>query len=315
MNDNDGRRPDDFPRSAGRDVRDLTQQRGPIVTVPASAAEGPSETQGEGGAQRVLRQRGKSRQETRQLIIDAAGVASLDLMLSFIAGSVSVDNYSSQWLYFSGFDMYVPPFTVGVVGSHQSGTAKLKATLTPPGPFTQAAPTAGQLVNITAYEDELVESPGIAITTSVAGLLTQNVRIQDGGGASLDSLAPALGGVNALIVALSPLNSAALSPLSTASGAAVASKVVKATPGKLFRVDFFNGNAAARFLQVFDAAALPGAGSVPLISRPVATLAADHIDFGAYGRQFSVGIVIANSSTGPTLTVGAADSLIDASYA
>lgn len=96
-------------------------------------------------------------------------------------------------------------------------------------------------------------------------------------------------------------------------GAVAASRVVKNAPGKAFRLTMFNGNAAARFFQVFDAAALPAEATVPLLSKSVAVGDSFTFDFGIYGRTFAVGIVVCNSTTGPTKTIGAADSLFDSS--
>lgn len=82
---------------------------------------------------------------------------------------------------------------------------------------------------------------------------------------------------------------------------------------RLHRIIATNTNAAQRFIQVFDATALPSNGATPLITFPLATLASTQppIDFGVYGRVFLNGIVIANSTTEATLTVGSADSFFD----
>jgi len=96
-------------------------------------------------------------------------------------------------------------------------------------------------------------------------------------------------------------------------GAAAASRIHKATPGKAFRLTMFNGNAAARFFQVFDSATLPADAVVPLLSVSVAANGSFTFDFGIYGRSFAAGIVVCNSTTGPTKTIGGADSIFDAS--
>lgn len=98
------------------------------------------------------------------------------------------------------------------------------------------------------------------------------------------------------------------------AGALAASRVIKATAGKLFKLRATNTNVAARNLQVFDSATLPADATVPLISVPMAIGAYVDIDFGIYGRAFANGIVVCNSTTAATKTIGAADSLFDASF-
>lgn len=67
----------------------------------------------------------------------------------------------------------------------------------------------------------------------------------------------------------------------------------------------------AQYIQIHDAAALPSNGAIPLMTYPVEANAGVYADYGR-GRQFSNGMVICNSSTAATLTVGGADCLIDA---
>lgn len=103
-------------------------------------------------------------------------------------------------------------------------------------------------------------------------------------------------------------------PTSKNAGALAASQIVSDGPGVLYGVRFTNTNAATRYLQVFDAEALPADAAVPLMSVPVAAGAFVALDFGAHGRAFGVGCVVCTSSTQATKTIGAADALIDTSY-
>ena len=89
--------------------------------------------------------------------------------------------------------------------------------------------------------------------------------------------------------------------------------VVVASPAKLFKINALNTNAAARWIQIFDAAAMPADATVPLISIPVGIGAAVSESWPD-GRPFKNGICICNSTTAATKTIGAADSLIDASF-
>lgn len=102
---------------------------------------------------------------------------------------------------------------------------------------------------------------------------------------------------------------------SFSAGFAVTNLVVKASAGRLFKVVFTNGNAAVRYLQIFNAASLVADTAVPIISIPVPIGQTFTLDLTQFGHWFTTGIVICNSSTGATKTIGAADSYINAWYA
>lgn len=97
-------------------------------------------------------------------------------------------------------------------------------------------------------------------------------------------------------------------------GALAHSGVINAKKGVLHRISMLNTNAAARYLQLFDAAAVPADAAVPLMSIPIPIGGWVNVDFGVYGKSFGVGICWSTSSTAATKTVGAADALVEASY-
>lgn len=102
-------------------------------------------------------------------------------------------------------------------------------------------------------------------------------------------------------------------PLNSRSLAYEASRIVKAGPGTLYGFTVYNAKNAAQFVLIFDAATLPGNGAIPEAVYTVATVQNLGVSW-LPGRIFQRGIVIANSSTGPTLTIGSADCFFDAQY-
>ncbi len=91
-----------------------------------------------------------------------------------------------------------------------------------------------------------------------------------------------------------------------------ASLVISSNPAKLHKVTGYNSLASAQFIQLHDAAALPVDTAVPKVVIAAAASSNFTIDFGKTGRNFATGIVLCNSWTGPTKTIGAANLWVDA---
>lgn len=98
-----------------------------------------------------------------------------------------------------------------------------------------------------------------------------------------------------------------------ATAAYAKSLVVKASAGRLFLLTGYNSNAATQFVQVHDAAAVPSDTAVPVytFAVPQGNFSLDLTNVGDY---FTNGIVVCNSSTGPTKTIGADDCWFVALY-
>lgn len=90
-----------------------------------------------------------------------------------------------------------------------------------------------------------------------------------------------------------------------------ASRVAAKNPVILNGITGYNSKASAQFIQIHDAAALPDDAEVPVLMMLVQASSTFGIDFGTHGREFANGIVICNSSTGPTKTIGSADCWFD----
>lgn len=103
-------------------------------------------------------------------------------------------------------------------------------------------------------------------------------------------------------------------PSNAATTAYAASLIVKSAAGTLVGLSGYNSKTSTQFLQIHDAAALPADAAVPKVVLAVPASSPFSLDFGPRGRAFASGIVICNSSTGPTKTIGSADLWLDAQY-
>jgi len=98
------------------------------------------------------------------------------------------------------------------------------------------------------------------------------------------------------------------------STALEASAIIKSTAGTLYSVTGYNDNAVAQFIQLHDASSLPADGGVPKIVLVVGAKENFYYDLGEIGRWFSTGVIVCNSTTAATKTIGAANCWFDAQY-
>lgn len=100
------------------------------------------------------------------------------------------------------------------------------------------------------------------------------------------------------------------------STALEASRVVKASAGRLYKLFVYNNEAQANFIQIHNTASVPAEGVVPFWAFPIAasSFLPYPVDFDVYGLYLSTGITIVNSTTANTKTLGGANLLIMAQY-
>lgn len=110
-----------------------------------------------------------------------------------------------------------------------------------------------------------------------------------------------------------PTDADALVPLNYSSARLQASAVVKTGPGILYGLTVTNTSVAAQYLLVFDANTVPADGAIPLFAKSIP--ANDAVGFSWLpGRTFLVGIVVCNSSTNTSKTVGSANCFFDCQF-
>lgn len=103
-------------------------------------------------------------------------------------------------------------------------------------------------------------------------------------------------------------------PLNSHSQALANSRVIYSGACYLTSAVILNTNAAAQYVQFHDSNVLPADGAIPeFVLEPAAT-SDKFVSYPLPGRFFKRGIVICNSSTAGTKTIGAADCFFDAQF-
>jgi len=99
----------------------------------------------------------------------------------------------------------------------------------------------------------------------------------------------------------------ALPITSKASAALVTNLIAIPAAAKVYGIYGYNSKAGAQFIQLHDSATLPADTAVPVFNMTVPATSNFSIDFGFHGMDFVNGVVVCNSSTAPTKTIGSAD--------
>lgn len=103
-------------------------------------------------------------------------------------------------------------------------------------------------------------------------------------------------------------------PSNSTTTALCASLLVKTREGVLHSITGYSDSASSQFIQVHDSSTLPADGAVPTIVFVVPAKSNFSLDMGEVGRSFTKGIVVCNSATVATKTIGSADCWFDVQY-
>lgn len=131
----------------------------------------------------------------------------------------------------------------------------------------------------------------------------------DGGGLKRHILVDTSGQLQVVITATVPPTS-----LRANSSAYEASRIAKASAGTLIQCMIYNSKTSGQFFQLHDSATLPADTAAPVAIMFVQAQSTAAFDIPVTGMPFANGIVVCNSSTGPTKTIGAADSYYTITY-
>lgn len=203
----------------------------------------------------------------------------------------------------------------GTVAATQSGTWNVGTLTSITNAVTVAQATAANLnatVSIAAAQT-LATVTTVSTVTNLSQLggtaIAMNTGVRSAGTQRVTVATDDIVQIKAL-----PDATATYAPTSASTTAYASNVVAKASAGVLYSITGYSSRTSAQFIQVHNAAALPADASVPVLIFYVPASANFSLDLGRYGRYFSTGIVVCNSSTGPTKTIGAADCWFDVLY-
>lgn len=111
-----------------------------------------------------------------------------------------------------------------------------------------------------------------------------------------------------------PDATATYSPTNSTSLAYEASRVVKASAGTLYSITGYNSKTTSQFIQIHNTQSLPIDTAIPVVLFIVPANSNFSYSSDKFGRFFSNGITICNSSTGSTKTIGLPDVWFDIQY-
>ena len=103
-------------------------------------------------------------------------------------------------------------------------------------------------------------------------------------------------------------------PLNHHSQALASSLIVCTGPAYVTSLTVANTNAAAQYIQLHDASTVPADTAIPSTVFTASASSDKIVSYSLPGRYFTTGVVICNSSTAATKTLGSADCFFDVQF-
>lgn len=152
---------------------------------------------------------------------------------------------------------------------------------------------------------EFQGEPGVSIPTNA-------VLLGGSDGTNLRAITTDTTGI--ITVHKIPSSSSTFAPSAVDSTALEAGHVIKASAGTLYSLSGYNSKTGPQFILIFNSTTVPADTTVPIIVLIVPQQSNFSWDAGQYGKAFSTGISVSNSSTAATKTAGAADCWFNALF-
>ena len=216
--------------------------------------------------------------------------------------------------------------TLGMVGIDQTtpnaNEVVVKSSALPTGAATQttlAAVAASVAAGATAAKQDtgngsLATIASTVATQTTAAAILAKITADPATQTTLAALNTKVTACNtgAVVVASGSITANQIVASLKSSTAYEASNVIKGSAGTLYSLTGYNSG-PAQFLQVHNSATLPANGVAPVLLIAIPAQSTFAFEW-KLGIPLSTGIVVSNSSTGPTKTIGSADCYFTATY-